>query len=142
MTEVSHRQYRALVVDDEVVARRMLAFAIGQRGFQCDHAVDGAQAMELLKSRTYDLVVTDLAMPNIHGHSLIVELLSGNPRPAIMVHSAIDDPRLKTDLLARGVDEIVYKPADYASVAARAKALVQSRLPSASKPTADVGPAG
>jgi DNA-binding response OmpR family regulator len=89
--------------------------------------VDGAQAIELLKARTYDLVVTDLAMPNIHGHALVVELLAANPRPAIMVHSSIDDPRLKSDLLARGVDEIVYKPADYASVAARAKALVQNR---------------
>jgi putative two-component system response regulator len=39
-----------LVVDDEVVARRMLAFALGQRGFQCDHAVDGAQAIDLLKN--------------------------------------------------------------------------------------------
>jgi DNA-binding response OmpR family regulator len=71
-------------------------------------------------------------MPNIHGHTLVVELLAGDPRPTIMVHSSIDDPRLKNDLLARGVDDIVYKPADYASVAARAKALVQKRRDGAS----------
>ena len=71
-------------------------------------------------------------MPNIHGHTLVVELLAGDPRPTIMVHSSIDDPRLKNALLARGVDDIVYKPADYASVAARAKALVQKRRDGAS----------
>lgn len=127
MSDISNQPFRALVVDDEVVARRMLALVLGQAGFQCDHAVDGLQASELLLSRAYDLVITDLAMPNKHGHALIVDLLAGDPRPVIMVHSSVDDPRLKSDLLARGVDDIAYKPTDYASVAVRAKALVRRR---------------
>lgn len=141
MSTISNQQHWALVVDDDVVARRMVAFALGQAGFQCDLAVDGLQASDLLKSRVYDLVITDLAMPNKHGHSLVVELLAGQPRPVIMVHSSIDDSRLTGDLLARGVDDIVYKPANYATVAARAKALVEGRRRGDPLPSAGTVPA-
>jgi hypothetical protein len=63
------------------------------------------QASDLRKSRAYDLAITDLAMPNKHGHSLLVELLAGHPRLVIMVHSSIDDSRLSGDwLLTNALD--------------------------------------
>ena len=127
VSKMLNNSYHALVVDDEPVAQSMIAFALGKEGFFCDHAADGAQASELLESRTYDLVVTDLLMPNKHGHSLAVALLASPHRPVIMIHSSVDDPRVTSDLLARGVDDFVYKPANYATVAARAKVLVDRR---------------
>ncbi|HUE17817.1 MAG TPA: HDOD domain-containing protein, partial [Planctomycetaceae bacterium] len=119
--------YRALVVDDEPIARKMLTGALEQEGFACDAATDGIQALRLIMARKYDLVVTDLRMPNKHGHALALDLLAAADRPVIMIHTAVDEPRLTEDLLVRGVDDIVYKPTNYATLAVRAKVLVERR---------------
>jgi DNA-binding response OmpR family regulator len=119
--------YRALVVDDEVVARRMLAMALKQEGFVCDTACDGLHAMNLMGERKYDLIVTDLKMPNKHGHSLAVDILVDCDRPVLIIHTSMDDPRLTKDLMARGVDDILYKPTNYATFATRAMFFVEKR---------------
>jgi serine/threonine protein kinase len=102
----------------------MLTFALGQEGFACDTAEDGLQAQTRLATHAYDLVVTDLRMPNMHGHSLAAEVLERPDRPVLVVHTSVDDPRLTKDLMERGVDDIMYKPAHYAAFAAKAKSLV------------------
>lgn len=118
---------QALVVDDDPIARKTVRIALEREGFHCDVAVDGDDAARYLGNGRYALVVTDLRMPNKHGHALSLELLERNPRPMIVVHSGVDDPRLTKDLLLRGVDDIVYKPANYAAFAAKMKALVSRR---------------
>jgi DNA-binding response OmpR family regulator len=127
MTTEDTRTYRVLVVDDDPVSRKMLVYALKQEDFACDTAGDGVQASEMLEKNRYDLVVSDLRMPNKHGHSLAVELLELPERPAIIIHTAVDDPRMTKDLLTRGVDDVVYKPTNYATFAARARVLVQRR---------------
>jgi HD-like signal output (HDOD) protein/ActR/RegA family two-component response regulator len=118
---------RALVVDDEVGIRRLLVTALSKEGFQCDTASDGESAANnLLKSR-YQLVVTDLAMPRRNGHSLIVDVLAMPDRPAIVAVTGILEPRLAKDLMARGVDDIVFKPLEFLPFAAKMAALVDRR---------------
>ena len=102
----------ALVVDDDLVSRQIASRTLVKAGFACDTAIDGAQARQYLASSRYDLVVTDLQMPNGNGHGLCVELLRKSPRPAIIVVTAVLDPRLETDLLNRGVDQVLFKPVD------------------------------
>lgn len=121
------QQLKSLIVDDEPIARQMLGFALGKEGFHCVHASDGAEAIECLEREAFDVVVTDLRMPNKHGHALAVELLTWKDAPVIIVHSSIDDPGMTKDLITRGVDDIIYKPANYAAFAAKTKAMVQRR---------------
>lgn len=118
---------RALVVDDDPIARKTVMFALEYEDFSCDLAVDGDDALRQIRDNAYDLVVTDLQMPNKHGHALSIELLELNPRPLIVVHSSVDDPRLAKDLMMRGVDDIIYKPTNYAAFAAKVKGLVCHR---------------
>lgn len=123
------RTLQALVVDDDAVARKTVAFALQREDFQCDLATDGEDAIRQMNRKNYDLVVTDLRMPNKNGHALTVELLARKPRSIIVVHSSIDVPDLARDLMLRGVDDIVYKPTNYAAFAAKAKGLVLHRQP-------------
>jgi len=121
------QQFKALVVDDDPIARRTVAFALGQEGFNCVYAADGDDALSQFAAEQFDLVVTDLCMPQKNGHSLAVELLARANVPVIVVYTAVDNPRITKDLMTRGVDDIVYKPANYAAFAAKARALVQRR---------------
>jgi HD-like signal output (HDOD) protein len=94
-----------------------------------------------LAVKSYDAVVTDLRMPNMHGHALIVELLQKNPRPAIVVHTAVDEPRLTRDLVMRGVDDIYFKPVRMNELVANVKErALQRRESGALQPGGDQRP--
>lgn len=62
--------YRALVVDDDTAVRKATIRAFDQERFSCDAAASGHEAKQMLESNRYDVVVTDLQMPNGHGHAL------------------------------------------------------------------------
>jgi HD-like signal output (HDOD) protein/ActR/RegA family two-component response regulator len=118
---------RALVIDDDAVSRQILLRALGQEGLECDAAADGRQARAFLATQTYDVVVTDLQMPNGNGHALCVDLLSRQNRPVIVVVTGITVPMLAQDLLARGVDDVMYKPVDLRLLSTKVKALIDRR---------------
>jgi HD-like signal output (HDOD) protein/ActR/RegA family two-component response regulator len=106
-------QIRALVVDDEEPVRDLVKKSLGLHGIECDFASDGNEALSLLESRHYDLAVTDLRMPNRHGHSLCTFLLQREDRPLIVVLTGVMVPRLADDLKARGVEKVYFKPMDF-----------------------------
>jgi len=119
---------RALVVDDEAAVRRLTIAALRDFQFACDQAADGEHALEMIGSRRYDVVVTDLRMPRRHGHSLAVELLGrGQNRPLVVVLTGVAEPRLAADLIARGVDDVVFKPLNFQLFAAKVRALCLRR---------------
>lgn len=119
--------YRALVVDDETLVRNLTVRALVREGFTCDTAADGAQALEMVRRTAYDVVVTDLRMPNRHGHALACDVLAVEDHPAVVVLTGVAEPKLAKDLLARGVDHIEFKPVDYTLFAAKVRGLVGRR---------------
>jgi HD-like signal output (HDOD) protein/DNA-binding response OmpR family regulator len=118
-------KFRALVVDDEDAVRKLLVLALTRQGFECDAAADGAEAEQRVAECKYDAVVTDLRMPNKHGHALATHLLSLKPKPVTVVHTGVIEPRLAKDLFARGVDDVVFKPSNFEILAIKVKALVE-----------------
>lgn len=135
---------KVLIVDDELILRQATARFFNRAGFECDLASDGSHALELLSGRQYDLVITDLRMPSMHGHSLCVELLERRDRPVIIVVTGVVEPKLERDLRARGVDEIAFKPVDFDWLLHRADKLLveRAKAEAPSKPAAESPSAG
>ena len=121
------RRYRALVVDDDVSVRRLTVRALNNEEFICDVAGDGNEGSQMAKRGDYDVVVTDLRMPNRNGHALAVELLERKERPLVVVLTGVIEPRLAKDLIVRGVDDIIWKPVVFNTFAAKVKSMVQRR---------------
>ena len=96
---------RILVVDDEAAVRELTIRAMNQEGFTCDPAINGEQALKMLEITPYVAVITDLRMPQIHGHALAVDLLHRDDRPVVFVLTGIVEPKLTKDFLSRGVDD-------------------------------------
>lgn len=113
--------YRFLIVDDEAPLRRLIQRAFQRRGHHCDCAADGQAALKLIATNSYDLVVTDLRMPNLHGHALCMNLLARNSHPRIMAITGVPEPRLARDLRARGVDDVMFKPLTMVDLTIRAE---------------------
>lgn len=124
---MAHARHRALVVDDELVIREALARSMSAESFHVETAADGREALAKVKENHYDLLVTDLRMPNKHGHALIMEVLQEDDPPHIVVLTGVAEPRLVKDLISRGVLDIVQKPVDFRVFAVKMQAIFQRR---------------
>jgi CheY-like chemotaxis protein len=121
------KKYRALVVDDEPAVRMVILRELTRSGLSCDVASNGCQAIQLSEAESYDVVVTDLRMPEMNGHEFCVKLLAEKDPPIVVVLTGVTEPRIAKDLLARGVDDIMFKPIDQAIFSAKICALVEKR---------------
>jgi CheY-like chemotaxis protein len=76
------RELRVLVVDDQEHMRELLVEALSADGHTVDPAEDGVAALKLLEQQTYDLVVSDLQMPQVDGPKLYQEIHRRKPDAA------------------------------------------------------------
>ena len=65
---------RVLVVDDESIIAQLIADVLGGEGFEVDTAPHGLAALDRLANRTYDIVLSDLRMPELDGLGLFREI--------------------------------------------------------------------
>lgn len=66
---------KLLIVDDSTMLRDMLNYALNEGGYtDVTEAVDGVDGLEKAKAATFDLIITDVNMPNMDGLTLISEL--------------------------------------------------------------------
>src|ERR1700683_462690 len=79
---------RILVVDDEESIREFLDIMLKKEGFEVTLAEDGKRAQELLKKKTFDMVISDLQMPNVTGIELLKFVKDLNPDLVFMIITA------------------------------------------------------
>lgn len=119
--------HKILVVDDEETTLRLFYAAALKEGIECDTARNGEHAIQQLELKKFDAVVTDLRMPILNGHALVVWLLERRTRPVIIVVTAVEEPKLIKDLIGRGIDDVVFKPLDYPLFAAKLNAMLNRK---------------
>ncbi|MCA9436284.1 MAG: response regulator [Candidatus Omnitrophica bacterium] len=127
MRDDPSNQTKILVVDDERAIVEALTRAFGAAGFACDGHSNSTEALSAIQNFDYDVVITDLRMPVMHGHMLINKILELDRLPLIVVVTAVADPRIEMDLYTRGVAEVAFKPVNYDRLIAKAKALLRIR---------------
>jgi CheY-like chemotaxis protein len=114
---ISTSDVPVLVADDEWIIRHQMARALGALGILCDCAVNGDDALKQFRGSHHRVVVTDLRMPQCNGHSLALSLLAEPKPPKVVVVTGVREPKLSKDLLARGVNDIIFKPIKYGDLA-------------------------
>lgn len=65
---------RVLVVDDIELNRSMLSRRLERRGFEVELAEGGQEALEMIRERTYDIVLLDIMMPEVSGYDVLEEV--------------------------------------------------------------------
>ncbi len=115
---------RILVVDDEPQLTRVLRTGLKSRGYDVLAAEDGEGGFRLFQEWKPDLVITDLAMPNMDGLELCrrVRALSQVP---IIILSAKGEERVKVEALDLGADDFVTKPFGIDELLARMRAALR-----------------
>src|SRR5471030_1674589 len=75
----------ALVVDDSMLIRHTVCRFLEDRGFSVESATNGLEALERVKHRIPDIIITDMNMPNMSGSALITALKSEPKTAGILV---------------------------------------------------------
>lgn len=126
MLEVVPSSPFVLYVEDERALHGLVQFWLEDAGFEVAFAADGAEALEAIRARRPDLVITDAMMPELTGDEL-VETMKADPDladiPIIMATAAASPLRVRR-MLERGCVAVLGKPLDEDTfVAAARKAL-------------------
>lgn len=103
---------RALVVDDSRAIREAMTSMLGREGWIVDVAEDGARALQMTRQMRYDLVVTDLEMPELGGFDLIARLRKDErfkSTPIVIITSRAN-PEHRRRARDLGVRALVAKP--------------------------------
>ena len=101
---------RVLVIDDEVSITDALRLVLTDLGHHVDAAKNGAEAKELLKGSPYDLVFTDLRLPDASGIDLLTLIKSNTPNTEVIVMTAHSSLDIAIEAIKQGAFYFIEKP--------------------------------
>ena len=122
--------YTILIVDDSVTNRKFLARHVEAQNYQVATAANGKQAIQMIQTGSYDLILLDIIMPEVNGYQ-VLEWIRGSPWqhiPTIMI-SALDQIDSVVKCIEMGAADYLAKPFNSILLKARLEAcLEQKRL--------------
>ena len=104
---------RLLIVDDSAMLRDMLTYALDEGGYSSvEEAIDGVDGLEKAKNTTFDLIITDVNMPNMDGLTLVQELrkLDQYKKTPILVLTTERSDEMKSKGKEAGATGWIVKP--------------------------------
>lgn len=113
-----------LVVDDEKLIVKGLAFSLEQDGNTVDCAFDGSEAFQKIKENDYDIVLLDLMLPEMNGYEVCEKVRTFSRVPIIMLTAKSEDDD-KIMGLECGADDYITKPFNVMELKARIKAVMR-----------------
>lgn len=103
---------KALVADDQAMNRSFVKVYLSTRGYEVETAEDGLKALAACKTKRYDLVFTDIEMPNMNGIEFLrsAKRLPGYDQVPFVVLSTVDEAAMKAKAASFGAFHYMVKP--------------------------------
>ncbi|HEX8440447.1 response regulator, partial [Archangium sp.] len=118
-----------LVVDDDTFFRQLASDILTRRGYRVVTAESAAQALEEVGRASFDLVITDVVMPEVDGFGLTAKLRERDPDQEIILVTQRTDVKGSAMALSAGVAVVLTKPVDEADLLlATERALERAQL--------------
>lgn len=119
---------RLLVIEDEHDLCNTIVRSLRQQAYSVDFCYDGEDALAMLSTEVYDLVLLDLNMPKIDGFTLLRMLRETDMDTKVLVLSARSDVSDKVETLDAGANDYLSKPFHLAELEARIRALTRRQF--------------
>jgi putative nucleotidyltransferase with HDIG domain len=107
---------RILVVDDEQAIRDVLSEGLTESGYECDIACDGTEALVKLQGNGFNLVVSDIDMPEMDGVQLLQEIKKTHPDTEVIMVTGVVDVDTAINSIRLGANDYLTKPFNLAEV--------------------------
>jgi two-component system response regulator PilR (NtrC family) len=101
---------RILAVDDEESIREFLEIMLKKEGYEVTTAKDGAEAIDVLKKKSFDMVISDLQMPNVTGMELLKHVKDNYPDLVFMIITAFGTTESAVEAMKLGAYDYITKP--------------------------------
>lgn len=101
---------RILAVDDEESIREFLEIMLKKEGYEVTTAEDGQVAMDLLKKKSFDMVISDMQMPNVTGMELLKHVKDNYPDLVFMIITAFGTTESAVEAMKLGAYDYITKP--------------------------------
>lgn len=123
-------QFSILVVDDIRVGREVLVNLLRLQGYQVRSAEDGVNALELMRTQSFDLILLDILMPRMDGYQ-VLETIRADPKLkpiSVIMISSLDETDAIIRCIELGADDYVTKPYNMVLLKARVKQYVEKKI--------------
>jgi DNA-binding response OmpR family regulator len=112
MTPTERRiAHKVLLVDDDDAVRTMMSLTLEHKGFQVASAASVTEALKLITTQSFDVLITDLHMPNpSDGFAVITAMRHIQPKALTLLVSGYPDVKSAMDAILLEADEIIVKP--------------------------------
>ena len=112
-TAVEQGCKRILVVDDEENARMALSKILTHDGYEVSAVRNGVEALNYLRSKDVELIITDLNMPEMNGMMFLRELNRSHPASNVIMVTAYGEVESYLEAMTLGAFEYINKPVKY-----------------------------
>jgi ATP-dependent Lon protease len=126
-TLCSLRVFQVLVVDDEEIARTNLEYILRKEGYQVGTAANGLEALERVKQREYDLILTDLKMEKMDGIQLLESVKQVAPYTEIVMITGFATVSSAVDALKKGAAHYLPKPINLDELRATVRQILEKK---------------
>ena len=116
---------KVLAVDDDRLLRMSVQFTLEEQGYDVDTAPDVAQAMDALDRYPYELVLTDLTLPDGDGLDVIRHALRSNPDSKVILMTAAEETVDVDAVMLAGASEVLFKPCKLSLLVTRARDILR-----------------
>jgi two-component system response regulator PilR (NtrC family) len=99
-----------LIVDDDLSLRKMLAFVLAKEGYRVEEAVNGVDALKKLKGRNFDLVISDIRMPDLNGIELLKKIKTHDHDLPVIMITAYATTNDAIEAMKLGAEDYIMKP--------------------------------
>jgi len=101
-----------LIVEDDNTIRVTVGNFLARQGFHIEVAENGQQALTLLKVKTFELVLLDLHLPDMHGLDILAKIKESDDQPLVVIMTAYPEVRTAVAALKAGAYDYINKPFD------------------------------
>ena len=119
---------KILIVEDEINMRRTLASVLKRKGYMVRGAGDGVESLNLLKQEDFDLILTDIRMPNMDGVELLKNVRKINPEIIVIVMTAYGSIENAVECMKLGATDYVTKPFSMDEIQVKIEKALENKL--------------
>ena len=116
---------KILVVEDERDLNRIITKHLKKNNYSVDSCFDGQEALDFISYSEYDLIITDIMMPNVNGYEFIDKLRANKNNTPVIMLTAKDTLEDKIVGLDSGADDYIVKPFEFDELLARIRVLMR-----------------